>query len=123
MKLLSTASGALVLCGLLAVAAPLRAEEEDCKTVINDLNDTLGIAHKNFETMFEDLKKLMAQSADDKTKATVRNRFCSASGELLGTSRATRAVVGECGPDLAASLAGLDKSIKDMETAVEGTCK
>jgi hypothetical protein len=123
MKLLSTAAGAFVLCGLLAVTPPLRAEEEDCQTVINDLNDTLGIAHKNFESMFEDLKKLMSQAADAKTKATVKNRFCSASGELLGTSRATRAVVGECGSNQAAALAGLDKSIKDMETAIEGTCK
>jgi hypothetical protein len=123
MKLSSTAAGALILCGLLVVTAPLRAEEEDCKTVINDLNDTLGIVAKNSQTMLEDLKKVMSQPADEKTRAMARNRFCSAGGELLGTGRAHRAVAGECAPDQAAALAALDKSIKDMETLIAGTCK
>ena len=123
MKSLKAGVGAIVVVVLLAIAAPSRADEEDCKTVINDLNDTIEIATKNFQTMLDDLKNMMSQSADDKTKATVKNRFCSASGELLGTSRATRAVAGECGPTQSASLASLDKSINDMESAIDGTCK
>jgi hypothetical protein len=123
MKRLMTGALAIALIALLATGAPLRADEEDCETVLNDLTEAIAIATKNFETMVEELKKMMGQSADDKTKAQVKNRFCSASGELLGTSRATRAVAGECGPKQAASLASYDKSIEEMQTAVTGTCK
>jgi len=123
MKALTRAAAALVLVGLLAGSAPLRAEEEDCVNVINDLNEAISILTKDFETMLDELKKMMGQSSDDSTKATVKNRFCSASGELLGASRATRAVVAECGSNQAASLGSLDKSIKDMESAIAGTCK
>ena len=67
----------------------------------------------------DELKKIMSGGADDKKKATVKNLFCSASGEVLGASRATRAVAAECGPDQRKELASLDKSIKEMETAAE----
>jgi hypothetical protein len=47
------------------------------------------------------------------------------SGEYLGTTRAFRAVAAECltGNKKSSTLASLDKSIKEMETAIEGTCK
>jgi len=71
----------------------------------------------------DELKKMMSPSADDKAKTTVKNRFCSASGEMLGTSRAIRAVAAACGPKKSDDLATLDKSIKDVEAAIDNTCK
>jgi hypothetical protein len=123
MKALTTGVLAVTLAALLATSVPVRAEEEDCETVLNDLNEAIDIATKNFETMMDELKKMMSQSADDKTKSTVKNRFCSASGEMLGTSRAVRAVAGECGAKGTSAAATLDKSIKDAEAAIESTCK
>jgi hypothetical protein len=112
-----------MLTGILATTMPAAADEEDCETVVTALNEAMSIGTKNLETTLDELKKTMGQSADDKTKAAVKNKFCSASGELLGTSRAVRAVAGECGPKQRAALASLDKSITEMETAVDGTCK
>src|SRR5262249_18746077 len=123
MKALTTGVLALALVALLATGAPVRAEQEDCENVVNDLNEAISIAAKNFDTILDELKQMMSQSADDKTKAKVKNRFCSASGEMLGTSRAARAVAGECGPAQTDALATLDKSIKDVEAAIDTTCK
>jgi len=109
------------LAALLSLAAPARAE--DCETVMTALGEAIALATKNFEATMDDLKKIMSGAADDKKKQTVKNMFCSASGELLGTSRATRAVAGQCGDDQKKALASFDKSIKEMETAIEGTCK
>jgi hypothetical protein len=122
MMRLMTAVAATALFGLLAMAAPSRADD-DCETVVNALNEAMAIGTKNLETTVDELKKTMSQSADDKAKAAVKNKFCSASGELLGTSRAIRAVVGECGAKQRAAIASLDKSINEMETAIDGTCK
>jgi hypothetical protein len=113
---------AVFACGLVGgLAAPARAN--DCETVLSDLNEAVGIATKNLETTMGELKKIMSEGADDKSKAKVKNMFCSASGEVLGTSRVTRAAAAECGPEQKAALASLDKSIKEMETAIDGTCK
>ena len=121
MKLFTTAAAATALIAALAAAVPARAE--DCETVVTALNEAVAIAAKNFESTMDELKKIMSGGADDKKKATVKNLFCSASGEVLGASRATRAVAAECGPDQRKELASLDKSIKEMETAIDGTCK
>jgi len=121
MKLFITAAAATALVAALAAAVPARAE--DCETVVTALNEAVAIATKNFESTMDELKKIMSGAADDKKKATVKNLFCSASGEVLGASRATRAVAAECGPDQRKALASLDKSIKEMETAIDGTCK
>jgi hypothetical protein len=120
---LMTAVAATALIGLLATAAPSRADDDDCETVVNALNESMSIGNKNFETTLDELKKIMSQPADDKTKSVVKNKFCSASGELLGISRAIRAVVGECGAKQREAIASLDKSVKEMETAIDGTCK
>jgi hypothetical protein len=114
---------AAMLTGILATTMPAAADEEDCETVVTALNEAMAIGSKNLETTLDELKKTMSQPADDKAKAMVKNKFCSASGELLGTSRAIRAVAGECGPKQRAALASLDKSITEMETAIDGTCK
>jgi hypothetical protein len=120
MKSFTRALAAAALAALLALPAPARAE--DCETVMTALGEAIALATKNFETTMEDLKKIMSGGADDKKKQTVKNMFCSSGGELLGTSRATRAVAGSC-EDQKKALAGFDKSIKEMETAIDGTCK
>jgi hypothetical protein len=112
-----------MLAGVLATTMPAAADEEDCETVVTALNEAMAIGTKNLEATVDELKKTMSQSADDKSKAAVKNKFCSASGELLGASRAVRAVAGECGPKQRVALASLDKSITEMETAIDGTCK
>jgi hypothetical protein len=122
MKQFAIATAATALVALLAAGAPARAE--DCETVVTALTEAVAIATKNFETTMDELKQLMSQGApDEKKKATVKNQFCSASGEVLGASRATRAVAGACGEAQKSALAQFDKSIKEMETAIDGTCK
>jgi len=121
MRMLLAAFIAMALCALPTVA--LQAEEEDCANVINDINEALEIATKNFQETMSGLKKIMSEGADDRKKLEVKNSFCSASGEMLGTSRAMRAVVAVCGPERRDALASLDKSITEMETSIGGTCK
>jgi hypothetical protein len=121
MKQFATAMAAIALAALLAAGAPARAE--DCETVVTALTEAVAIATKNFETTMDELKQIMSQGADDKKKATVKNLFCSASGEVLGASRATRAAAAACGEAQKSALAQFDKSIKEMETAIDGTCK
>jgi hypothetical protein len=113
----------LIATALWALPASAVRADDDCDTVISDLEEALGIATKNFEETMAGLKKIMSEGADDKKKATVKHAFCSASGEMLGISRAMRAVAGVCGPKRRTALASLDKSIGEMETAIGGTCK
>jgi hypothetical protein len=120
MKLSMTLVAATALIGL---ATTLPARGDDCETVVNGLNEAVSIGNKNFEAMMGELKKTMSQGADDKARAAVKNRFCSASGELLGTFKAVRAVAGECGSEQRAALGSLDTSIKETESAIDGTCK
>jgi hypothetical protein len=117
--LITAAIGWAVVVGGLASAA----RADDCETVLTSLNEAVAIATKNLETTLADLKKVMSEGADDKKKAMVKNMFCSSSGELLGASRASRAVAAQCGAEHKAALPSLDKSIKEMETAIDGTCQ
>jgi hypothetical protein len=112
---------AAMLTGMLATTMPAAADE-DCDTVVKAITEALAIATKNFETTMGELKETMSKPADDKTKAAVKNKFCSAGGEMLGTTQALRAVAGECSKDRSA-LASLDKSVGEIDTAVDGTCK
>jgi hypothetical protein len=121
MKLINSAAAATVLIALLVALVPARADE-DCDNVVRDLTEAISIANKNFATTMGELKKLVSEGADDKKKATVKNTFCSASGEMLGSSRAMRAIAPDCAGK-AADIASLEKSIKEMETAIVGTCE
>ena len=112
---------AAMLTGMLATTMPAVADE-DCDTVVKAVTEALAIATKNFETTMGELKETMSKPADDKTKAAVKNKFCSAGGEMLGTTQALRAVAGECSKDRSA-LASLDKSVGEIDTAVDGACK
>jgi hypothetical protein len=122
MKVLTMAAAAAALLGVLAAPGPLVAEE-DCDNVTKALEEGVAISLKDFETTMADLKKTMNEPADDKKKAAVKNTFCSASGEFLGFSRAARAVAQVCAGNQRSALAAFDKSIKEMETAIDNTCK
>jgi hypothetical protein len=119
MKLLTAVTAAALL-----LAAPARADE-DCDAVVKALEDAQLVATKALDQTMDDIKKATSEPADDKKKASVKNMFCSASGEYLGGTRAFRAVAAECleGDKKNASLSALDKSIKEMETAIGNTCK
>jgi hypothetical protein len=122
MQLLMTTVTAAAL--LLAASAPARADE-DCDAVVTALEEVQLVATKTLDQTMDEIKKATSEPGDDKKKASVKNTFCSASGEYLGTTRAFRAVAAECleGDKKNASLSSLDKSIKEMETAIGNTCK
>jgi hypothetical protein len=117
-------STAVTAVAVLLLAAPAWADE-DCDAVVKALEDAQLVATKTLDQTMEDIKKATSEPADDKKKASVKNMFCSASGEFLGATRAFRAVTAECleGDKKNASLSALDKSIKEMETAIGNTCK
>ncbi len=114
-----------VLALVLAAGAPARAgdDEEECQAVVKDLEEAIAIANKNFDATMAELKKLMSGPADDRKRATVKNTFCNASGEMLGSSRVMRIAVAVCEPKKRAAIASIDKSIAEMETAIDNTCK
>jgi hypothetical protein len=122
MKGLLTAAGAGALIALLAAPAPLVADE-DCDNVVEALEEAIAIATKNLEETVADLQKIMSEPADDKKKTSVKNIACSATGEFLGTARASRAVASVCSPNQRTALAAFDKSIKEMEAKIDGTCR
>ena len=109
MTRLMSAAAAAALIGLLASASPLRADE-DCDTVVKSLNEVLQIALSNYKATLEELKN----------KPAVKNAFCSASGEYIGTARVFRVVAAECRKG---DLAELDKAIKGLDDLVDHTCK
>jgi hypothetical protein len=119
MRALMTALAAAALMSVLAAGMPARAEE-DCDNVVKALEEAISIATKNLEETVADLQKIMSEPADDKKKASVKNIACSATGEFLGTARASRAVAAICRPNQSAAL---DKSIKEMEAKIDNTCK
>lgn len=112
---------AMLATTMLATTMPAAADE-DCDTVVKAVTEALAIAGKNFETTMGELKETMSKPADDKSKAAVKNKFCSAGGEMLGITQALRAVAGECSKDRSA-LASLEKSVGETDTAVDGACK
>ena len=95
MKASTMAAAATVLVGILAAGTPVRADE-DCDNVVKALEDAQLVATKTVDQTMDDIKKATGQPADDKKKASVKNTFCSVSGEYLGTTRAFRAVAAEC---------------------------
>ena len=95
MKASTMAAAATVLVGILAAGTPVRADE-DCDNVVKALEDAQLVATKTVDQTMDDIKKATGQPADDKRKASVKNTFCSVSGEYLGTTRAFRAVAAEC---------------------------
>jgi hypothetical protein len=119
MKALLTALGAVALTGVVVAGTPARADE-DCDNVVKALEEAISIATKNLEETVIGLQKTMSEPADDKKRASVKNIACSATGELLGTARASHAVAAICRPD---QRAAIEKSVKEMEVKIDNTCK
>ena len=91
MRILLTAAAGCALAGLLGAGAPLRADE-DCDSVVTALEEAISIATKNLEQTVSELQKIMSEPANEQKKASVKNIACSATGELLGTARASHAL-------------------------------
>lgn len=121
--LLAAAVTGIALTLSAAMPAYSIEDEEECEAVLKDLGEAIAIANKNFDTTMAELKQLMSGPADDRKRATVKNTFCSASGEMLGSSRVMRIAVAVCDPKKRAAIASLDKSIAEIETAIDNTCK
>jgi enamine deaminase RidA (YjgF/YER057c/UK114 family) len=116
---------AVAMVGVVVSGQTARADE-DCDNVMDSLKEELDIATKNLDASMEELKKSMTPDADDKTKASVKNTFCSISGEYLGTTRAFRAISAVClpeGSERSEALASLDRSIRQIEGSLGSTCK
>jgi len=117
---LSTAAAAAMLALMLSASAARAAD--DCETVLENVEDAVQIATKVLEGNLAEVTK--DKPTDDKEKTSVKNRFCAASGEFLGTSRAYRAVASEClrGAKLRNTVASLDESIKSLQGSIAKTC-
>ena len=116
----------LSLAAAVAIALTLAmpaARADDCETVLENVEDAVQIATKVLEGNLEYVIK--QKPTDDKEKASVKSRFCAASGEFLGTSRAYRAIAAEClrGNKLRQTVASLDQSIKSLEKSIADTCE
>ena len=73
-------------------------------------HEVLQIALNNYKATLDELKN----------KPAVKNAFCSASGEYIGTARVFRVVAAECRKG---DIAELDKALKGLDDLVDNTCK
>jgi hypothetical protein len=116
-----TTAAAMALALMLA-AQPVRGAEE-CDSIIETMDEAVQVASKVTDLEMAEITKNKPET--DAQKVSVKNRFCRASGEFLGTSRAYRAVAAEClqGNKRRSTLASLDASIKQVEDSIAQTCK
>jgi hypothetical protein len=117
---MTTAAAAAV--ALVLAAPPVRGAEE-CDSIIETMDEAVQVAGKVAELEVAEITKNKPET--DAQKVSVKNRFCMASGEFLGTSRAYRAVAAEClqGNKRRSTLASLDEAIKKVEDSIAQTCK
>jgi hypothetical protein len=117
---ITTAAGAAL--ALMLAAGPVRGAEE-CDSIIETMDEAVQVVSKVTDLEMAEITKNKPET--DAQKASVKNRFCMASGEFLGTSRAYRAVAAEClqGNKRRSTLASLDASIKQVEDSIAQTCK
>jgi len=109
--------------GLLLGAAPVMAD--DCEDVVENVDDAVEIAAKVLENKMAQVTKEKAEAKDEAANAAVKSKFCSATGEFIGISRAYRVVASECltGNKRRNTLASLDKSIKQLEDSIKPNCE
>ncbi len=121
MKNSIAAAAAAAMFGLLVSGQ--QARSDDCDDLVTSVETAVEVASKVLEQNMADITKV--KPSDDKEKASVMNRFCSASGEFLGFSRAYRVVVSEClrGSKRRDTVASLTKSIRSLEDSIIDTCK
>ena len=112
-----------VAAALLALAMPAGARADDCEDVMENIEDAVQVASKVLEAELAEVTKKKPE--DDKEKQLVRNKFCAASGEFLGVSRAYRAVANEClrGSKRRETTTSLDESIKSLVASIRQTCE
>jgi hypothetical protein len=117
---MTTAAAAAV--ALVLAAAPVRGAEE-CDSIIETMDEAVQVVSKVTDLEVAEITKNKPET--DAQKTSVKNRFCMASGEFLGTSRAYRAVAAEClqGSKRGSTLASLDEAIKKVGGSIAETCK
>jgi hypothetical protein len=115
----TTAVAALVL---MLAAGQVRGAEE-CDSIVETMDEAVQVVSKVTDLEVAEITKNKPET--DAQKASIKNRFCRASGEFLGTSRAYRAVAAEClqGNKRRSTLASLDEAIKKVEGSIAETCK
>lgn len=103
-------------------AAPMARADDDCDDAVDSVDDAVQIASKILGAEMADVTRKKPEN--DSERAEIKGRFCSASGEFLGISRAYRSVVADCtrGAKRRNSLAQLDDSIKSLEKSIRETC-
>jgi hypothetical protein len=113
---------AATLAGLLLGGQPVRADE--CDTILDNVDDAVQVASKILQL---DMADIQATTPADNAKASasVKNTFCSASGEFLGVSRVFRVIASEClkGSKRRDTLASLDKSIGELRDSIRPACE
>jgi len=112
---------ALAAALMVLTAMPARADE-DCDTAVDNVDDAVQVASKLLEAEMTEVTKM--KPANDSERAEMKGKFCSATGEFLGISRAYRSVVADCtrGAKRRNSLAELDASIKSLQKSISDTC-
>jgi hypothetical protein len=114
----------MVLAAALMVltAMPARADD-DCDTAVDNVDDAVQVASKILEAEMAEVTK--TKPANDSERAEMRGKFCSATGEFLGISRAYRSVMADCttGAKRRNSLAQLDESIRSLQKSIKDTCE
>jgi hypothetical protein len=74
----------------------------------------------------DEIKKLVERVINNNTNPQGIGPVCSATGQILGITKAAREVAAECyddGNKRTAILASYDKGIKEMEEKITGVCK
>jgi hypothetical protein len=113
---------ALAVAALMLSGTPALSDD-DCDDVLSSMEDAVLVATKVLEMQMAEVSKLQPQTDDE--KASMKNKFCSASGEFVGVSRVSRYVSNEClkGNKRRDTVASLDKSIKELRETIEKTCR
>ena len=92
---------------MLAATVPATADEEDCETVV-----------KAVKTVIDKFDPAAKGGSNDA-------RLCAAFAEGLGLMKSFRIVTDECldeGDERTKALAGLDRSIRTLQTQVDKNC-
>lgn len=113
---------AVAVLALLSAPAAY-ADEEDCETAVDNVDDAVQIASKALQSEMEEIGKKKPEN--DAERSTTRKRFCIWTGEFVGISAAYRSVVAECtsGSKRRNSLASLDQSIATLRKSIRDTCE
>jgi hypothetical protein len=114
-------AAAAAILALILSGQPARSDEE-CDTVMENLEDALSIASKAYSLEVDEITKKKPDTDSEKT--SFAKRFCNATGEFLGYARSQRALANEClrGNKRRSTISSLEESIKKLEDAISKTC-